>query len=60
MSVTELLDKAVEIFESNFGVKVNSIEEMQHFIGEKVENKEDMQEEIPIFEPPTEQYENEK
>lgn len=56
MSVTELVDKAVEIFENDFGAKVNSIEEMQQLIGERTEIKEsEITEEIPIFEPPNEE-----
>ena len=53
MSVTELVDKAVEIFKNDFGTKVNSIEEMQQLIGERTEIKEsEITEEIPMFEPP--------
>lgn len=56
ISVTELVDKAVEIFEKNFGIKVNSIDEMQQLIGERTELKEsEVTEEIPIFEPPNEE-----
>lgn len=53
MSVTELVDKAVEIFKNDFGTKVNSIEEMQQLIGERTEiKKSEITEEIPMFEPP--------
>ncbi len=53
MSVTELIDKAVEIFENEFETKVDSIDEMQQFLGEQTENKENsLTEEIPIFVPP--------
>lgn len=62
MSVTELVDKAVEIFENDFGTKVNSIEEMQQLIGERIENREsEITAEIPTFEPPKEkQTKNDK
>ena len=52
MSVTELISKAVEIFENDFGVKVNSIEEMQQLIGERTEVENSK--EIPMFQPPKE------
>lgn len=52
MSVTELITKAVEIFENDFGVKVNSIEEMQQLIGQRIEVENPK--EIPIFQPPKE------
>ena len=56
MSVTELVDKAVEIFEDDFGTKVNCIEEMQQLIGERTEIREsEITGEIPIFEPPNEE-----
>ena len=56
MSVTELINKAVEIFERDFETKVGSIEEMQELIGERTEIKEsDIAEEVPIFEPPKEE-----
>lgn len=56
MSVTELVDKAVEIFENDFGTKVNSIDEMQQLIGERTEIREsEITEEIPVFEPPNNQ-----
>lgn len=56
MSVTELINKAVEIFERDFGTKIGSIEEMQELIGERTETKEsDIAEEVPIFEPPKEE-----
>lgn len=51
-SVTELITKAVELFENDFGVKINTIEEMQQLIGERAE-VENLKE-IPIFEPPKE------
>jgi len=53
VSITELVDKAVEVFENNFGIKVNSFEEMEALIGEKTKTIEDINhEEIPIFQPP--------
>lgn len=56
MSVTDLISKAVEIFEKDFGTKIGSIEEMQELIGERTENKEsDIAEKVPIFEPPKEE-----
>lgn len=56
MSITELINKAVEIFERDFGTKIGSIEEMQELIGERTEIKEsDIAEEVPIFEPPKEE-----
>ena len=56
MSVTELINKAVEIFERDFGTKVDSIEKMQELIGERTESKEsDIVEDVPIFEPPKEE-----
>lgn len=56
ISVTELIDKAVEIFENEFGTKVNSIDEMQQLLGERIETKENAPtEEIPIFVPPSEE-----
>lgn len=56
MSVTELISKAVEIFENKFGTKVNSIDKMQQLLGERTETKEKATtEEIPIFEPPNEE-----
>lgn len=60
MSITELVDKAVEVFEKNFGVKINSFEEMESLIGEKTENRESIsQEEIPIFQPPQQEISSE-
>ena len=60
MSITELVDKAVEVFEKNFGVKINSFEEMESLIGEKEENRESInQEEIPIFQPPQQEISSE-
>ena len=56
MSITELINKAVEIFERDFGTKIGSIEEMQELIGERTEIKESyITEEVPIFEPPKEE-----
>lgn len=56
MSIIELINKAVEIFERDFGTKVGSIEEMQELIGERNETKEgNIAGEVPIFEPPKEE-----
>lgn len=56
MSVIELVDKAVEIFENDFGTKVNSIEEMQKLMGERTEvGDSEITEKVPIFEPPNEE-----
>lgn len=53
MSITQLIEKAVEIFERKFEVKINSFEEMESLIGEKTENRENISyEEIPVFQPP--------
>ena len=53
MSITELVNKAVEVFENNFGIKVNRFEEMEALIGEKTKTIGDINhEEIPIFQPP--------
>lgn len=55
MSATELINKAVEIFEKEFGTKVKSIADMQQLIGERIETKEsNFTQEIPVFEPPKE------
>ena len=56
ISVTDLINKAVEIFEKDFGTKIGNVEEMQEIIGERTETKEsDIAEEVPIFEPPKEE-----
>ena len=56
MSIIELINKAVEIFERDFGTKVGSIEEMQELIGERNETKEgNIAGEVTIFEPPKEE-----
>ena len=53
MSITQLIEKAVEIFEKKFEVKINSFEEMESLVGEKTENRENISyEEIPVFQPP--------
>lgn len=55
MSVTELINKAVEVFEKEFVTKINSITDMQQLIGERIETKEsNFTQEIPVFEPPKE------
>lgn len=55
MSVTELINKAVEIFEKEFGTKVRIIADMQQLIGDRIETKENnFTQEIPVFEPPKE------
>ena len=56
MSVTVVINKIVDIFEKEFGVKPTSIAEMNAFLGDKtVPELEDEDIEIPIFEPPTEE-----
>lgn len=55
MSVTELLNKATEIFEKEFGVRTNSIAEMETILTERILSElEQENADIPIFEPPTE------
>ena len=62
LSITELIKKAVEIFEKEFKIKANSIQDMQQLIRERTGISEDtFQQEIPIFEPPAEEsYANHK
>ena len=55
-SVRELIGKAVEVFEKEFGVKVKSIEEMEQLIRERTGcdgEKPIKRESIPIFTTPT-------
>lgn len=59
MSVTELINKATEIFEADFGVRPSNFEEMEAMVMSRTQDKEsDVIEEIPTFEPPKEASEN--
>lgn len=54
MSVTVLFDKAVDVFTQEFGVTPNSIEEMETILKENnLFKQEEIETEIPIFEPPS-------
>lgn len=58
MSINELLNKAVEIFENDFGIKPNNVAEMEQLANEKLGKKDiqdntmTIQDEIPVFQPP--------
>lgn len=55
MTVTVVINKMIEVFEKEFGVKPKSIAEMNAILGDKTKPElEDEDIEIPIFEPPTE------
>ncbi len=57
MSITELLDKAVEIFEHDYGIKANNIAQIEEVLNEKT--KDHTTQEIPTFVPPSIEH-NEK
>lgn len=60
MSVTVILNKAMEIFEHNFGVIPGNIAEMETILKENnLFIQEEIEPEMPIFEPPAD-VENEK
>ena len=58
MSINELLNKAVEIFEDDFGIKPNNVAEMEQLVNERLgikdlqDNTMTIQDEIPVFQPP--------
>ncbi len=47
ISITELLDKAVEIFENDFEITINNIEQIQEILNERTENI--TTDEIPLY-----------
>ena len=54
MSVTELLNKAMEVFEHGFGVVPSNIAEMETILKENNQFiQEETETEIPVFEPPS-------
>ena len=59
MPVTELINKATEILELDFGVRPNNFEEMEEMVTSRIHDQEsDVIEEIPTFGPPKENVEN--
>ncbi len=50
ISITELLDKAVEIFESDYEIKTNNIAQIENILNEK--SKDNTTHQIPLFVPP--------
>ena len=54
ISVTELINRAIEIFEKKFGTRPTNINEMEELVAERTTPEiEDIDIDIPIFEAPT-------